>query len=203
MEPILYRCDYCEKEFELKSTQHKDTRHYCSKKCVNESRRIPPYLYRCDYCEKEFELTKTQRLRNNLRHFCSRRCEGKYNSNNSLHLDKNWLYQKYIVEGLSIYQIAKIVGRDPKNVYNKLKDFGISTRSRAEALLGNSWWALGLTSALIGRHLTESTKKKISKTKTGKNYPALSGENNGMYGKKGELHPNWGGWRNSRTPEII
>jgi hypothetical protein len=33
-------------------------------------------------------------------------------------------------EGLSTYQIAEIVNRNPKNIYNKLKDFGIPTRSR-------------------------------------------------------------------------
>ena len=41
-------------------------------------------------------------------------------SSQSLHLDKDWLYQKYVVEGLSTYDIGKIVGRNPKNVYNKL-----------------------------------------------------------------------------------
>ena len=53
------------------------------------------------------------------------------------HLDKVWLYKKYITEKLSIYKIAKLVNRDPKRVYQKLIDFKIRTRSISEAMSGN------------------------------------------------------------------
>lgn len=116
-------------------------------------------------------------------------------SSQSLHLDKDWLYQKYVVEGLSTYDIGKIVGRNPKNVYNKLKDFGIPTRTRAEEIVKHSWWNLGLEHAGKGKHRSEDVKEKISKARTGKKYPNLQGEKNGMFGKRS---PNWKG---GTTPE--
>ena len=45
-------------------------------------------------------------------------------------VDKEWLYQKYIVEGLTANDIAKIVKRDPKRVWEWLKGYGIPTRPR-------------------------------------------------------------------------
>jgi len=116
-------------------------------------------------------------------------------SSQSLHLDKDWLYQKYVVEGLSTYDIGKIVGRNPKNVYNKLKDFGIPTRTRAEEIVKHSWWNLGLEHAGKGKHRSEDVKEKISKARTGKKYSNLQGEKNGMFGKRS---PNWKG---GTTPE--
>lgn len=109
-------------------------------------------------------------------------------SSQSLHLDKDWLYQKYIVEGLSTYDIGKIVGRNPKNVYNKLKDFGIPTRTRAEEVVKHSWWNLGLEHAGKGKQRSEEAKEKISKARTGQ--AGVKGEKNGMFGKRS---PNWKG----------
>lgn len=120
---------------------------------------------------------------------------GQEASSPSPHLDRDWLYQKYIVEGLSTYQIGEIVGRNPKNIYNKLKAFGIPTRSRAEVITPNSWWAIGKEHAGKGKARSDETKAKISAAKKGKEYPALRGENNGMFGKRS---PNWKG---GVTPE--
>ena len=88
-------------------------------------------------------------------------------SNQSLYLNKEWLYQKYIVEGLSTYQIAEIVKRNPKNIYNKLKDFGIQTRTRAETVQQNAWWKLGRQHWNKGKRISDATKEKISKSRTG------------------------------------
>lgn len=114
-------------------------------------------------------------------------------SSQSLHLDKDWLYQKYIMECLSTYDIGKIVGRNPKNVYNKLKDFGIPTRTRAEEVVKHSWWNLGLEHAGKGKQRSEEVKEKISNARTGQ--AGLKGEKNGMFGKRS---PNWKG---GTTPE--
>jgi hypothetical protein len=116
----------------------------------------------------------------------------------SPHLNRDWLYLKYTTEGLSTYEIAKIVNRNPKNIYQKLKDFKIPTRSRAETLKKNAWWKQGLPSKRIGQKHNDKTKEKISKTKTGKHYENLTGEKNGMFGKKGKENPNWKG---GVTPE--
>ena len=115
--------------------------------------------------------------------------------NQSPHLNKEWLYQKYIIEKLSTYEIGKLVDRNPKNIYNKLKDFGIPTRSRAETLQQNSWWKLGKEHHGKGKTRDEETKLKISEAKKGKHYPNLVGENNGMYGKRSA------NWKGGVTPE--
>mgnify|MGYP001588212239 FL=1 len=115
--------------------------------------------------------------------------------NPSPHLNREWLYQKYIVEKLSTYQIGKLVHRNPKNVYDKLTCFGIQTRTRGETVQQNAWWKQGLPSKLIGRKLSEETKCKISKSKTGKEYPNLKGKNNGMFGKRSH------NWKGGVTPE--
>lgn len=87
------------------------------------------------------------------------------------------------------------MNRDPKNVYNKLKEFDIPTRSRAETLIKNSWWSLGKEHAGKGKHRSEETKAKLSAARKGKEYPNLQGEKNGMFGKRS---PNWKG---GVTPE--
>ncbi len=99
----------------------------------------------------------------------------------SPHLNKDWLFLKYITEGLSTYEIAKIVNRNPKNIYCKLKDFGIPTRTRAETLQKNSWWKLGLPSKRVGKKHSEKTKIKISKTRIERKIKGLSREDNPMW----------------------
>jgi len=102
---------------------------------------------------------------------------------------------KYIKEGLSTYEISKLVSRNPKNIYNKLKDFEIPTRSRAETLKQNAWWKTGKEHWNTGKTRSEKTKKAISVARTGKEYPNLQGENNGMFGKRSA------NWKGGVTPE--
>jgi len=61
--------------------------------------------------------------------FCNRECKAQWQRTQKP-VDKDWLYQKYVVEKLSCAQIGKIVYRDPKSVYRWLKDFEIPTRRR-------------------------------------------------------------------------
>lgn len=121
----------------------------------------------------------------------------------SPHLDKDWLYQKYIVENLSTYDIAKIVHRDAKSVYNQLRKFNIPTRKRGENLKreadGNDNYMLrpGVENPFKGRRHTEETRKILSE-KASCPKPYLRGNKNGMYGRIGLLNPNCKG---GNTPE--
>lgn len=112
------------------------------------------------------------------------------------HLDKDWLYQKYIVEGLSTYDIAKIVSRDPKRAYQKLRDFNIPTRPRGLNLKGSDNAARMGIDGFAGKHHTKATRKILSDLAS-RPKPYLRGKNNGMYGRCGELSPKW---RGGKTP---
>lgn len=114
----------------------------------------------------------------------------------SPHLDRDWLHQKYIVEGLSTYEIGAIVGRDPKRVYEKLKDFGIPTRPRglnlksAEVNYMKRSARGEVDNPFKGHSHSDATKAILSeKAKVPK--PYIRGERNGMSGRTGESNPNY------------
>jgi hypothetical protein len=119
----------------------------------------------------------------------------------SPHLDKDWLYQKYITENLSTYQIGAIVNRDPKRIYEKLKDFGIPTRPRGENLkkgVNSACYMLSNnTNPFAGKSHSEQTRKALSE-KASRPKPYLRGKRNGMSGRTGTSNPNY---RGGTSPE--
>jgi len=108
------------------------------------------------------------------------------------HLNREWLQQKYEVEGLSTYDIGKIVGRNPKRIHEKLKHFGIPTRPRGENLKGidNFMARPGATNPFAGSRHTDVTRKRLSE-KASVPKPYLRGARNGMYGRTGDLNPRY------------
>jgi 5-methylcytosine-specific restriction protein A len=120
----------------------------------------------------------------------------------SLHLNRDWLYQKYIVEQLSTYDIGKIVSRDPKRVYEKLRDFEIPTRPRGLNLKGDDCYGKRIASGEVpnsfqGKNHTKETRQRLSE-KASVPKPYLRGKGNGMYHRRGPQNPNWKG---GGTPE--
>lgn len=111
----------------------------------------------------------------------------------SPHLDRDWLYQKYVVENLSTYDIGKLVSRDPKRIYEKLVDFGIPTRPRGHNLANSDDCYMRRPDAVnpfLGKTHSDETKKILSdKAKVKK--PWLRGKANGMSGRTGETNPNY------------
>jgi hypothetical protein len=108
------------------------------------------------------------------------------------HLDPTWLRQKYEVEGLSTYDIGRLVGRDPKRIYQKLRDFGIPTRPRGHNVRSGDdrpWEASGWTT---GSTHTAESRAKIS-VGASRPRPWLRGEANGMFGVVQADNPNWRG----------
>ena len=97
-------------------------------------------------------------------------------------LTRRFLYQKYIVEKLSTYEIAKIVGCSDVIVGHYLIKYNIPRRTYSEARKGkpNGW---------EGKHHTKETRRKISE--------AMKGKNNPMYGihRFSEKAPAWKGGR--------
>lgn len=104
-------------------------------------------------------------------HFCNMDCKASWQRDQKP-VNKEWLYQKYIVEGLSSYEIAEIVKRDPKRVYEWLVNEGIETRKRGtgwEKREGFNWHLRGEDPPFKGKHHTEEFKenKRILRLKDG------------------------------------
>lgn len=81
--------------------------------------------------------------------YCSRDCKAEAQRRQKP-VDREWLYQKYVVEGLGAPEIAQIVGRDEKRVWEWLKGYKIPTRSRGGASSSGSF-KKGQPSAFLGR----------------------------------------------------
>lgn len=92
--------------------------------------------------------------------------------------DKEWLYQKYWIERLSIYKIAEIVECCPHTVFNALKRCGIQIWSRSEAnrrRKHSEETKQKIREANIGKGVSKETREKLSESH--------KGERNPMYGK--------------------
>ncbi len=87
-----------------------------------------------------------------------------------LYKDKNWLWQKYIIEELSIGKIGQLCGyrNNSGQIYQYLKKYGIKTRTLSEAQTGEKsyWW---------GKSQSKKTKEKRSKALKGKTYEQIHG----------------------------
>lgn len=172
--------------------------------------------YTCKNCQKVF----TRRGRKKAV-FCSLKCKGEWQQTQKP-VDKEWLHQKYVVEGLSSYQIAKIVNRNPKQVWEWLKGYNLPTRERTWDIEPNtqpyhdpewlkaeyvdkkrSTGEIGEQFGVEGETILYFLRKfKIDRRDTSevrkvKRWGAL-GEQNPMYGKRGKDSSNWKG---GLTPE--
>ncbi len=147
---------------------------------------------KCHWCRKSL-IRKTQGVEVRF-HFCDMKCKAEYQRTQKP-VTREWLNQKYIVEGLDTTQIGHLVGRDPKSVWNWLKDFGIPTRPRgaATATRFESGHKRG-----VGRKLSAKSRKKIGdkcKDRGAIPYDPAIGPNGG---RRGADHPSWKG---GITPE--
>ena len=86
----------------------------------------------CEECGKKLsrKLYLPNPPYNPIKHFfCDKMCKGLWQKRAKL-LTKNDLYDLYVNQKKDCVVIGKLVGRDPKNIWNWLKDYGIETRSR-------------------------------------------------------------------------
>lgn len=108
-----------------------------------------------------------------------------------------WLRQQYLDEGRSANDIAKIVHRDPKRVWEWLRDDGVALRPRGHD--ERHRFKKGQQSTFIGRRHSEETKKKLSDiAKAQGRVPYDPSVGSYMKGRKGKDTPNWKG---GVTPE--
>lgn len=141
--------------------------------------------YSCEFCGKQ--VRKKQSGTTNHR-FCDNHCKSEWQRLQKP-VTKEWLYQKYVVEGLDCTQIGKIVERDSKTVWNWLKDLEIPTRKRGTT--GNYKKA---PKRVGWKHSDEAREKiKQARLKDG-HVPYLNKDGvHHLKGKKGSDTPNWKG----------
>jgi len=94
--------------------------------------------------------------------------------------NKDWLYNKYIIEQLSIRSIANILSVSPITVYNWLVKFEIPRRqsgvdhwSEEQKQYRRDWNKahIDIISGMKGKRHSEETKRKMSQARRGyKNY---------------------------------
>lgn len=129
------------------------------------------------------------------RKFCSIDCKAEWQRRQKP-VDHEWLYQKYVVEKVSANDIARMVDRDPKRVWEWLRDYGIETRPRGSntAVHFKAGHTLG-----IGRCHSEESRGKIrQRALANGRVPYLKNGVHHLKGKRGAVTPMWKG---GITPE--
>ena len=149
----------------------------------------------CALCGKEIERKKQSVYVE--KHFCSMKCKAEY-QRMAKPVTKEWLIEHYVVKRMNTTEIGKIVNRNPKSVWNWLKDFEIPTRPRGGKSSPGSF-KKGNISPTSGTHRPEYIKEILRKARKDKpNLPHLCGGKHWLDGKLPEDHPNWNG---GCTPE--
>lgn len=93
-----------------------------------------------------------------------------------LYQNKKWLYQKYVIEKLSVTEMAKTYDVGETTLYRWLRKFNIKIRTPKEARPPGKF--AGIRSPFWGKHHSKATKEKISLAHRG---------------QFGILHPTWKG----------
>lgn len=83
----------------------------------------------CAFCSALVVRTQQAASANVKVHFCNSACKANY-QRLAKPVTREWLEDQYVVKGMDCTQIGAMVKRDPKSVWNWLRDFGIPTRPR-------------------------------------------------------------------------
>lgn len=123
--------------------------------------------------------------------YCTRSCKSAWQRTQKP-VDRDWLYQKYIVEGVDANAIGRLVNRNGKRVWEWLRDLGIATRPRG----GNSatWKKPGEPSSFKGRkHKPETIARLREIAIADGRVPYDPAVGSYMKGRRGADVPNWKG----------
>lgn len=132
--------------------------------------------------------------------FCGNECKGLW----QLHFDKpegvskEWLVQKYEVDGYDCAEIGRMVGRDTKSVWNWMKGFGIKTRGRGSST--GKQYLSGVRKQTPPPIMTDAIKDKIRQSciSNGRVPYKMPDGSHYMKGRRGDKHH---GWQGGLTPD--
>lgn len=159
------------------------------------------YNVKCSQCGAEINrvVWNYAKKRPILEFYCDNKCKGEWqrNQREKLGYTKEWLYSEYHEKKKTANQIAREIGRDPKRVWEWIRDYGMETRPR-----GNEYghrFQKGDISPFTGRKHTQETKDKIRAISIQQGRVPYHPEvGSYMIGRRGELSTNWKG---GITPE--
>lgn len=135
-----------------------------------------------------------------LQSFCDTRCKGDWQRENQKPdgVSKDWLIQKYEIEGMDCAEIGRLVNRDTKRVWEWLRDYGIETRPRGTSTAKQ--WANGSRVHPGGFLHSDAVKARLSEIaiEQGRVPYKMPDGSHYMKGRRGKDHHSWQG---GLTPE--
>ena len=131
-------------------------------------------------------------------HFCSMTCKANY-QRRAKPVSEKWLRDHYLDKKMNCTEIAHIVNRDPKSVWNWLKDLGIPTRPRGHDWRDKLKIGSGPDNAFYGKKHSKATREKLKEIAIADGrVPFDPKVGSYMKGRKG---PNTPRWKGGITPE--
>lgn len=147
----------------------------------------------CHVCQKQ--IVRNVRIESPQKFFCSKACKGEFQTW-ARPIAKDELRRLYIDQGMSAVDIAAIVGRDAKSVWNWLKWDGVPTRPRGSD--ERQHFGKGQSIPRGWKHTPEA-KEKLRQARINDGAKCLFRPNGDhvLKGRRGEDHPSW---RGGHTP---
>lgn len=148
----------------------------------------------CHHCGSVLVRKNSPSIKTRL-HFCDTTCKGEWQRTQKP-VTREWLEEHYTKRQFNCTQIAHMVQRDPKSVWNWMKDFGIPTRPRGSDK--NQQFKKG-QGAFLGKKHSDVTKAKIRAARLADGHvPYLK---NGVHHSKGKRGAETSNWKGGITPE--
>jgi len=153
--------------------------------------RRPAIKGNCSVCGKAIKLNRKRAESGQVNHFCGNDCRVQW-LRAQRPVTREWLYDQYVVKGLSCPEIAKIVCRDVKTVLKWMRQYEIQTRGRGFA--STKKFVSGDPRFLLRKPLSAETRAKMSvDAKAIGKVPWNKEKGHPFKGKRGAETTNWKG----------